>query len=97
MRFTVLYFLLISITTYLKSHPTIKIRINGHTDSLGNKKSNLKLSKRRAKFIAQTIMEYGVSKERIQWKGFGEEQPIIDNQNEEGRAKNRRVEFEVIE
>lgn len=91
------YAILKELARYLKSYLKTKIRINGHTDSTGSEKSNLLLSKRRAKYIARSIIEYGVSKDRIKWKGFGEEHPIADNKYEEGRSKNRRVEFEVIE
>lgn len=86
-----------NLATYLALHPTIKISINGHTDSIGNDQSNLLLSKRRAKYIAEYITQNGVDKNRIEWKGFGKKHPIADNKTLEGRAKNRRVEFEVIE
>ena len=81
----------------LNANSAIRIRINGHTDSKGSSKSNLSLSERRAKFIAQNIIQNGISKDRIEWKGFGEEIPIADNKTEIGRSKNRRVEFEIIE
>jgi outer membrane protein OmpA-like peptidoglycan-associated protein len=90
------YDLLKELTTYLNENPSIRIRINGHTDSKGSEKSNLLLSKRRAKSIAKFIIENGISRDRIEWKGFGEEHPIADNEFEEGRLKNRRVEFEVV-
>ena len=90
------YTLLKDLTTYLKLNPSIRIRINGHTDSKGSKRSNFLLSKRRAKVIAQNLIKNGVSKNRIEWKGFGEDHPIADNEKEAGRSKNRRVEFEVI-
>ena len=54
------------------------------------------LSKRRAKVIAQNLKKNGISKDRIEWKGYGEDHPIAENENEEGRSKKRRVEFEVI-
>ena len=88
--------LLNDLTAYLKLNPSIRIRINGHTDSEGSKKSNLLLSERRARFIAQNIIQNGISQYRIEWKGFGEEYPIADNKTDDGRSKNRRVEFEVI-
>lgn len=88
---------LVDISNYLKSNPSIRIRINGHTDSKGNKRSNLSLSKRRAKYIASEIVQLGISQDRIEWEGFGEERPIAANENAEGRSKNRRVEFEIIQ
>ena len=91
------YTILQDLATYLKSNPTITIRINGHTDSKGVERSNLLLSERRAKYIARKVIECGVSKKRIKWKGFGEKKPIASNEHEEGRSKNRRVEFEILE
>jgi OOP family OmpA-OmpF porin len=88
--------LLKDLSAYLKLNPSIRIRINGHTDSEGSKKSNLLLSERRARFIAQNLIQNGISEYRIEWKGFGEEYPIADNKTDDGRSKNRRVEFEVI-
>jgi len=85
------------LATYLNLNPSINVRINGHTDSNGSQKSNLLLSKRRAKFIAQQLIQHGISKKRIEWKGFGEEFPIADNGDKAGQSKNRRVEFEVME
>jgi len=84
------------LATYLYSNPSLKIRINGHTDSVGSEQSNLLLSKRRAKVIAKKVIQNGISKNRIEWKGFGEKHPIADNGNDAGRLKNRRVEFEVV-
>ena len=91
------YAVLKDLAIYLKSYPIIAIRINGYTDSKGSEASNLSLSKRRARYIAKKIIEHGVSKNRIKWKGFGDKNPIASNEQEEGRLKNRRVEFEVIE
>lgn len=82
--------------SYLNSNPSMKIRVNGHTDSVGSKKSNLTLSNNRAKFIAKYITMAGINNDRIEWKGFGDEKPIADNESEDGRSQNRRVEFEII-
>ncbi len=81
---------------YLKDKP-VRVRINGHTDSVGDEKSNKALSRNRAKAIANMLIRKGISKNRIEWRGFGEEKPIADNATKEGRAKNRRVEFEIID
>ncbi|MEQ8704891.1 MAG: OmpA family protein [Phaeodactylibacter sp.] len=90
------YTLLSDFAAYLKQNPSVKIRINGHTDSVGSARSNLQLSKTRAKFIAGHLIAYGIDKSRITSKGFGAEQPVADNQTPTGRAKNRRVEFEIM-
>ncbi len=81
---------------YLKENSNIKIRVNGHTDNVGSKESNFKLSKERAKFIAKYIIKSGIKKDRIKWEGFADEKPIADNRSEDGRSQNRRVEFEII-
>jgi len=87
---------LTELVDYLNLNTHVKIRINGHTDSVGNDKLNLSLSKKRAKFISQVLIENGIPKNRIKWKGFGELQPIAGNITELGRAQNRRVEFEIV-
>lgn len=84
------------LVTYLKENPSLKIRINGHTDSKGDKQSNLTLSKKRAATIAQLITDYGIDKNRIKSKGFGQSKPIASNGSIAGRQENRRVEFEII-
>lgn len=81
----------------LKDHPQLKIRINGHTDNVGNETDNLKLSEDRAKAVYDFLIEKGVDKNRLQYKGFGESQPIANNETEEGKRRNRRTEFEIIE
>jgi len=71
----------------------IKLSIEGHTDSDGSSESNLKLSEQRAKAVVDAIVKGGIGKSRLSSTGFGEEKPIADNNTEEGKAKNRRVEF----
>jgi len=74
----------------------VAIRIEGHTDSQGADKYNLKLSKRRAKTVLTWLTKQGITRSRLQSEGYGETQPIADNETEEGRATNRRVMFVVI-
>ena len=68
----------------------------GHTDSIGSKAYNQKLSLRRADAVKAYLVSKGIEANRIQTGGRGETQPIADNKTREGRAKNRRVEIEVI-
>ncbi len=68
----------------------------GHTDSIGTKAYNQKLSVRRADAVKAYLVSKGIEANRIQAEGKGETQPIADNRTKEGRAKNRRVEIEVI-
>lgn len=81
---------------YLKNNPSLKVRINGHTDNVGSDQQNLMLSKKRARFVANKVIEKGIRKTRVKWKGFGESSPIADNNHAKGRLKNRRVEIEII-
>jgi len=81
----------------IKDHPEIqRIRIEGHTDRTGNRRFNRRLSQRRAEAVRERLIEYGVSPERLEAQGFGQEQPIADNSSPEGRSQNRRVEFIVV-
>ena len=68
----------------------------GHTDSIGSKAYNQKLSLRRASAVKAYLVSKGIEANRIYTEGKGETQPIADNKTKEGRAKNRRVEIEVV-
>ncbi|MCF8330963.1 MAG: OmpA family protein [Bacteroidales bacterium] len=81
----------------LNKNPELNIRIQGHTDSRGDEAYNQKLSENRAKAVYDFLIQQGITPNRLSYKGFGESKPIADNDTEEGRAKNRRTEFEVIE
>ena len=84
---------LAAVAKQLASCPAIKTQVEGHTDSKGSDEANLKLSQQRADAVASYMTSKGVAKERVSAKGYGESKPIGDNATEEGRAKNRRVEF----
>jgi OOP family OmpA-OmpF porin len=68
----------------------------GHTDSVGSDAYNQKLSLRRAQAVKAYLVSKGIDKTRIYTEGKGEKQPVADNKTKEGRAKNRRVEIEVV-
>ena len=68
----------------------------GHTDSVGSDKYNQKLSVRRAEAVKAYLVSKGIEKNRVYTEGKGEKQPVADNKTAEGRAKNRRVEIEVV-
>ena len=68
----------------------------GHTDSVGSDAYNQKLSVRRAEAVKAYLVSKGIAKDRVYTEGKGEKQPVADNKTKEGRAKNRRVEIEVV-
>ena len=80
----------------LKRYPDVKIQIDGYTDSIGSQAYNLKLSDRRAEFVANYLTAHGVPASQIDGtKGFGKLDPVASNKTAEGRTRNRRVEFKV--
>jgi len=68
----------------------------GHTDAVGADASNQKLSVRRSEAVKAYLVSKGIEKNRVYTEGKGEKQPVADNKTAEGRAKNRRVEIEVV-
>ncbi len=82
---------------YMKANSAIKIEIYGHTDNIGNDQDNQNLSADRAFTVFEYLRSHGVNKEQIVGhKGFGKSKPVASNDNEEGRAKNRRTEFMIV-
>jgi OOP family OmpA-OmpF porin len=81
----------------LKKNKYIKVRIEGHTDSVGDADYNMGLSIRRAQAVKDYAVSQGIAANRLSIKGLGETDPIADNNTELGRKKNRRVEFVVTE
>jgi len=79
----------------LLNNPKIKIRINGHTDNVGELNYNLKLSENRAKAVYDYLKSKGILQNRLKYYGFGETKPIVPNNTEDGRNENRRVEFVI--
>ena len=84
-----------ALVAYLMQTPNATILIEGHTDNTGSPAQNNLLSQQRAKSIANYLIEKGIAALRIQTKGLGSTQPIADNTNEAGRAKNRRTSFTI--
>jgi len=90
--------LLTEIAQVINQNPQIGvIRIEGHTDSQGNGRYNRVLSQRRADAVVARLVQNGVAPGRMQAQGFGEERPVGSNDTEEGRAQNRRVEFNIVD
>ena len=85
-----------AVIAFLKSNPSIRIQINGHTDNIGKEDANLQLSTMRARSVVDYIKQNGIAENRLIFKGFGSSMPIGDNLTEEGRAKNRRTEMLIL-
>lgn len=89
---------LIAVAEVLKAVPSIhKLRVEGHTDSQGNRLYNIDLSDRRAASVMKFLIEKGIDASRLVSQGFGPDRPIDTNATVAGRAKNRRVVFEIVE
>ncbi len=81
------------IVQLMTENPTLKFSVEGHTDTTGNAASNQTLSEARSKAIVAKLVELGIAADRLTAVGKGQNSPIADNSTDEGRAKNRRVEF----
>jgi len=89
---------LLSVADALKASPQIKkIRVEGHTDDRGKADYNTELSDRRAKSVLQFLIEHGIEQSRLDAQGYGPKRPIADNKTAAGRAKNRRVDFVIVD
>lgn len=85
------------IISMLEVEDSYRVSIGAHTDNIGGYKYNMKLADKRAESVVKYFEEHGILKDRMVWEGFGDTKPIATNDTEEGRAMNRRVEFEIIE
>lgn len=83
--------------SFLQKNNNLRVEISGHTDNEGSTEHNKNLSLQRAKSVLDYIVSKGVDPKRIISKGYGESMPIAPNDTEKGKAKNRRVEFKVVE
>jgi OmpA-OmpF porin, OOP family len=76
--------------------PAVKIEVTGHTDSVGGKENNRQLSEQRARAVLGFLSQRGVAPIRVEAAGYGDSRPIVPNDSEANRAKNRRIEFRVL-
>jgi outer membrane protein OmpA-like peptidoglycan-associated protein/outer membrane protein assembly factor BamB len=81
----------------MKKNKRIRLEIRGHTDSTGPHAYNMKLSERRADAVRDYMIKNGISPERLESSGYGPDRPIADNRTAEGRRKNRRTEFFILD
>jgi len=84
------------LVSFLQNRPTLRIEISGHTDNKGSARYNKKLSDDRAKSVVTYLVDKGIDIGRLEAKGYGFDEPIADNDTDEGRQMNRRTEFMVI-
>lgn len=83
------------LASWLLQNPGVEIQINGHSDNAALEFRNMRLSELRAREVFEYLLRKGVQN-KLYFKGYGSSQPIADNATEEGRARNRRVEFEIV-
>jgi outer membrane protein OmpA-like peptidoglycan-associated protein len=88
--------LMAEVVKLMKQNPSLKLRIEGHTDTQGTPAYNVTLSDGRAKSVMLALLKAGIDSNRLQAKGFGQTRPVAENATEGGRAKNRRVELVKI-
>ena len=81
---------------FMNSNPAVRVELSGHTDNVGTADANLKLSTQRAKAVSDYLIANGISSARIIYKGYAALKPIADNDTEEGRQKNRRLEVKIL-
>ncbi len=90
--------LLDGLAKIIKDHPELKkLEIAGHTDNQGNAAANKALSQKRAEAVVAALVTRGIDKARLLAKGYGDAKPMVDNDSAENRAKNRRVEINILE
>lgn len=85
------------LANFLLDNPSVKIHVVGHTDAVGTDEANQILSEGRANSVRNDLIKRGVAAERITAEGKGEKEPVADNDTEEGRQLNRRVEFTITD
>jgi outer membrane protein OmpA-like peptidoglycan-associated protein len=81
----------------LRAFPSVRVSINGHTDNQGDSTKNKRLSLERASSVRDWLIQHGISAQRLEVRGYGQDYPVAPNNTTEGRAKNRRIEFIIID
>lgn len=89
------YAALNEVVTILRNNPLLRLQINGYTDNTGSVTKNQEISQKRADAVKKYLQEKGIAIDRLTAKGYGPASPIADNNTEEGRVKNRRVELKL--
>lgn len=86
-----------ALAKYLRENRTLNIQIEGHTDNQGDSKENKKLSLDRAYNVREYLIKKGIEGKRIKFVGYGDSKPVSENNSEEARKQNRRVEYKILE
>ena len=86
-----------SLMDFLIVHPTLTVKISGHTDNTGNESHNKTLSTKRAEVVAEYLIGNGVTEDRVMFQGYGSSRPLTSNSTAKSRSKNRRVELLIHE
>jgi len=81
---------------FMQKRPDMVVEVQGHTDSVGDAKTNRELSRQRAEAVRDFLLKRGINEKRLVVKGYGELSPIGDNRTILGRDMNRRVELSVL-
>ncbi len=84
------------VVEFLGDNPGVRIKLEGHTDNIGSREYNLELSDNRARSVYNYLLEQGIDEERLEYEGYGFNQPVDTNETEEGRARNRRTEMRIL-
>jgi len=90
------YAVLNQLVEIMQIKPNMRVEIGGHTDNVGEEKSNLVLSQKRAEAVVNYLVGKGIERSRLVSKGYGEQFPIADNQTASGRQQNRRTEALIL-
>jgi outer membrane protein OmpA-like peptidoglycan-associated protein len=80
----------------LRTNPQLRVEIQGHTDDVGSDRANLRLSDARANSVRDYLIQRGIDGGRMTAKGYGETDPLVPNDSNENRSKNRRIQFQVL-
>jgi outer membrane protein OmpA-like peptidoglycan-associated protein len=86
-----------NIAAILKAYPNVSIKVGGYTDNTGDSRHNLELSQDRANVVVSELVALGISPNRLEAQGYGDQFPVGDNSTPEGRAKNRRISMRVTQ
>ncbi|MCX8029695.1 MAG: OmpA family protein [Brevinematales bacterium] len=88
--------MIVNLANILKQYNEVDVVVEGHTDDRGTRDFNITLSENRAKAVANILIQSGIKSDRVSYRGYGPDKPILPNTTDENRAKNRRVEIKLI-